>query len=180
MWMSLFVVSAMLIAVVSQASAQGAIEIGGRNAATGIFSVIVNNPDGGSDTTAVLIGATASRTTSNARWEFGGGLTLVATLSDFLDLTIVTPSAQGRINSNLIGPEENILFYAGGLIGITFLNIKVKGEGSFDDTLGAFGLRGGVEYYVSPDIAVQLEELLVFDSDGGVTNNLTLGIKLLF
>ena len=177
--MSTFVVIAMTIAFASQASAQGAIEIGGRTAITGIFSVISSAPDGGGNSDTLLLGVTVTKTTSNARWEFGGGFSVIALLSKDVDFAAITPTGQFRINSNLMGPEENFLFFAGGVAGITFTDIETS-SGSETDTLFVVGPKFGAEFYFAPNAAIQLEDTVLIDSDSGVTNNLTLGFKYLF
>ncbi len=171
----MFIVIAMTIAFASQASAQGAIEIGGRTAVTGIFSVISSAPDEGPDSDTVLLGITVTRTTANARWEFGGGFSVIAFLGDDFDATIFTPTGQFRYNSNFMGPEENILLFVGGVAGITFIDVN-----GFTDELFVVGPKFGAEYYFAPNAAIQLEDTVLIDSDSGVTNNLTLGFKYLF
>ena len=90
-----------------------------------------------------------------------------------------TPNVTIRINSNLLGPEENILAYVGFIAGVTFLDVDAD-DFSFTDEVGSFGPKFGAEYYFTSSIAVQLEDSLLFDTDGGVTNTLMLGAKLLF
>ena len=174
-WMSTFVVIAMTVAFASQASAQGAIEIGGRSAITGIFSVISSAPDAGGDSDTVLLGVTVTKTTSDGRWEYGGGFSVIALLTDDFDATIFTPTGQFRYNSNFMGPEENILLFAGGVAGITFIDVN-----GFTDELFVFDPKFGAEFYFAPNAAIQLEDTVLIDSDSGVTNNLTLGFKYLF
>ena len=165
----------MTIAFASQASAQGAIEIGGRTAVTGIFSVISSAPDEGGDSDTVLLGVTVTKTTSDGRWEYGGGFSIIALLTDDFDATIFTPTGQFRYNSNFMGPEENILLFLGAVAGITFVDVD-----GFTDELFVFGPKFGAEYYFAPNAAIQLEDTVLIDSDSGVTNNLTLGFKYLF
>ena len=176
----MFIVIAMTIAFASQASAQGAIEIGGRTAVTGIFSVISSAPDEGPDSDTVLLGITVTRTTANARWEFGGGFSVIAFLGDDFDATIFTPTGQFRYNSNFMGPEENILLFAGAVAGITFIQTRTSGLGTQSDTLFVIGPKFGAEFYFAPNAAIQLEDTVLIDSDSGVTNNMTIGFKFLF
>lgn len=171
------------MAIATTASASGELELGGRTAATANFSVLSNKPDDFSKSTTVIIGATLTRSTADVRFEYGAGLSVAATLTDLVDVTLVTPSGQVRINTDLMGPEENILLYAGFVAGVTFIEIDFSGnEGGekLTDEVGAFGPMFGAEYYFSSNLAVQLEDTVIFDTDKGVTNNLSLGIKLLF
>lgn len=171
----------------AEAFAAGAVEIGGRTAITANFGVTTQKPDtvNGFDieTSIVNLGTNITRTTDNGRWEYGAGLTVTAIIididsdafSDKQTITLFTPSAQVRINSDLLGPEENILLYAGFIAGVT-----VADYDEFDDEVGAFGPKFGAEYYFTSNIAVQLEDAFLVDTDSGITNNLSLGIKLLF
>lgn len=174
-WISLIAGIALTLAFASQASAQGGIDIGGKTAATIVFSVITNDPDPGDPTTAIIVGGTLTRTTADARWEYGAGLTVVGFLSDFGDVTLWTPSGQVRINSDLLGPEENLLAYVGFIAGVTIIDSDFG-----DDEVGAFGPKFGGEYYFSSNFAIQLEDALLFDTDDGISNTLTIGVKLLF
>lgn len=171
----------------TNAAAQGAIELGGRTAVTANFGVTTQDPDEtqGVDiqTSIVNFGTAITRTTADARWEYGAGFTVTAIIIDIdapgLDdkttVTLFTPSAQVRINSDLLGPEENFLVYAGFIAGVTIADYD-----AFDDEIGAFGPKFGAEYYFTSNIAVQLEDSLLFDTEKGITNNLSLGVKLLF
>ena len=171
----------------TQALAQGAIEIGGRTAITANFGVTTQNPDetAGVDieTSIVNLGTNITRTTDDGRWEYGAGFTVTAIIididsdafSDKTTVTLFTPSAQVRINTDLLGAEENFLVYAGFIAGVTIADYD-----SFDDEVGAFGPKFGAEYYFSQNMAVQLEDALLFDTEKGITNTLSLGIKLLF
>jgi hypothetical protein len=80
-----------------------------------------------------------------------------------------------RINSDLLGAEENFLVYAGLVGGVTFLDLDF-----YDDEAGAFGPKFGGEYYFSSRFAVQLEDVVLFDTEGGITNTMSLGVKVLF
>lgn len=187
-WMNVLVAVGTAVVITTMmfattASASGELELGGRTAATANFSVLSNKPDDFSKSTTVILGATLTRSSADVRFEYGAGLSVAATLSDFVDVTLVTPSGQVRINSNLMGPEENILLYAGFLAGVTFIEIDASGNAGgekFTDEVGAFGPKFGAEYYFSSNLAIQLEDTVVFDTEKGVTNNLTLGVKLLF
>ena len=173
---STFLVIAMTIAFAPQASAQGAIEIGGRTAITGNFSMISQDPDKGSSFTAAAIAGTVTRSTPDGIWEYGGGLAILAGEN----FTIVIPSGQGRYNFGLKGPEENLLPYLGFVVGIAFVEIDGSGPGTGSDVLGTFGPKGGVEYYFSSNIALQLEDIFVVDTKSGITNTITIGVKYIF
>ncbi len=164
------------IAFASEAAAEGAIDLGGKLALTASFSASSHHPDTGGDRTTIALGSTLSKTTADARWEYGAGILVVAALSDFGDATRVTPSGQLRINSDLLGPAENVVLYAGFIAGLIFVDIEGRGR----EEIGAFGPKLGAEYYFSSNAALQLEDTVVVDTDSGVVNNLTLGIKLLF
>ena len=173
-----------------QAFASGAVEIGGRTAVSASFGVLTQDPDkeNGVDfsTTSLNIGAELTRTTKDGRWELGAGLRIDVVVFEIeiddlpeadskTTITLFTPSAQVRINSDLLGPEENFLVYAGFIAGVTVADYE-----AFEDEVGAFGPKFGAEYYFSPNVAVQLQDALLFDTNKGVTNSLTLGIKVLF
>jgi hypothetical protein len=96
--------------------------------------------------------------------SFGGGGTTL----------IILPNAQYRINSNLLGPEENIVLYLGGSAGVAVFT------GAISKTVGSFGPRVGLEYYISPRVALQLEDSFQFDTDSGKANAVTVGVKILF
>ena len=173
--------------VSTQAVAAGAVEVGGRTAITANFGVSTQRPEKNAgveiETSIVNFGTNVTRTTDDGRWEYGAGFTVTAIIididsdafSDKTTVTLFTPSAQVRINTDLLGPEENILLYAGFIAGVTIADYD-----AFDDEVGAFGPKFGAEYYFTSNIAVQLEDAFLVDTDKGITNNLSLGIKLLF
>ncbi len=162
------------LCMASAASAEGQVEIGGKDSITGVGSVISTNPDVGEETTTLILGGSFNRTTESGRFEFGAGFTVAGLFADS-DTAVFIPSLQGRINSNLLGAEENILVYAGVLAGVAIID----GD-DFSDEVGTFGPKLGVEYYFSPKVAAQIEDTLLFDTEDGVTNSITLGIKFLF
>jgi hypothetical protein len=168
----MFAVVAKAFSFATHASAAGGIEIGGRSSATGVMTINTTTPEDGSATTTALIGGLYTKTSANARFDYGAGLSLI--LGD--DVTIFTPSFQVRINSNLMGAEENFLLYGGGVFGVAFVEVA-----DITDELVTYGLKAGLEYYFSSDIALQVEDQLLFnDSDDSNTNTITLGIKVLF
>ena len=158
----------------TSATAQNAVGIGGRTSITANLSLTTTAPDDFDDTTTLLLGGVGSYTTESARFEFGGGLTILGLFST-IDASAVSLTGQARINSDALGPEENVLLYVGGVVGVSFIEVD-----GFNDEIGIFGPKVGVEFYVTPNIAFQVEDLLVGDTEGGVTNSLTIGVKLLF
>ncbi len=156
------------------ASAQNAVGIGGRVSATAAFSVTTTAPDDFDDSTSLLLSGQAAYTTENARFEVGGGLSVFGVFST-VDASAWVLTAQGRVNSNALGPEENVLLYVGGVVGAAFVEFD-----DVNDEIGVFGPKVGAEFYVSPNTAIQIEDVLLGDTEGGITNNLTIGFKLLF
>jgi hypothetical protein len=165
-----------LVLAAQTASAQGAVDIGGKASVTALGSVTTIDPDEGEDVTALVLGGFGAYTTENGRFEVGGGLTIVGAFSDIGDAAIYSLTGQARINTDPLGPEENLLLYLGGIAGLGIL----RGDGNIDDEVGVFGPKAGLEFYVSPQTAIQVQEALLFDSEGGLSNQLTLGFKFLF
>ncbi|GEM_PF-2829708 len=163
------------------AQAQGAVDIGGTSALSVIGSVTTVDPDGGGggpgddESTAVIVGGVGSYTTTDGRFEYGAGVTIVGAFSDAGDIGIYSLSGQARVNTDLMGPEENFLLYGGAIVGLGI----VRGDGIPDDEIGQFGPKAGLEFYLSPQTAVQVQEALIFDSEGGLTNQFTLGFKII-
>jgi hypothetical protein len=195
---SLWVITAMATITAclstSVASAEG-IEIGGKTAITGNFSVTTISPQDFFDVdiniTIVYVGTSITRTTESGRWEYGAGLTIgifdvdvggSADSDDSITVGSYTPTLQVRVNTDLLGAEENFLLYAGLVAGVSFLDFNSGGgdANSNIETLGAFGPKFGIEYYFSSRFGVQLEDVLVVDTLAGVTNSLSLGVKVLF
>lgn len=163
-------------AMATSASAQGAVDVGGKLSLTALGTVTTIDPDDGDDVTALVLGGLAAYTTESGRFEYGGGLTIAGAFSDVGDAAIYSLTGQARINTDPLGPEENLLLYLGGIAGLAIL----RGDGGIDDEVGTFGPKVGLEFYVSPNTAVQVQEALLFDTEGGLTNQLTLGFKFLF
>ena len=159
----------------SAATAQNAVDIGGKSSVTGLLSVTTVDPDVGNEQTTVLFGGLAAYTTEDARWEFGGGLTIAGLIGD-IDLALYNLTVQGRINSNAFGPEENFLVYLGAIAGVGI----IRGDNNIDDEVGVFGPKLGAEFYVSPRTAVQIQDAVLFDTEDGISNQLTIGVKVLF
>lgn len=179
-WIGAAVAIAMLLAA-GQATAQTAVDIGGKTSVSGLFSVTTVDPDEGDEVTALLLGGLGAYTTEDGRFEFGGGLTVIAALADFADFTVYSLSGQARINTDALGPEENVILYAGAIAGLGILD----GDGNsaaedLDDEVGQFGPKIGAEFYISPKTAIQVQEALLFDTEGGITNQFTIGFKVLF
>lgn len=179
--------------VPSMAGAEG-IDIGGKTAVTGNFSVTTIQPQDffGVDITAtiVYVGTSITRTSATGRWEYGAGLTVgifdldVSGAGDAIpsgSVSSYTPSLQVRVNTDLLGSEENFLIYAGLVAGVTFLDFDSgAADDNETDTLGAFGPKFGAEYYFASNFAVQLENVLLLDTLAGITNSLSFGVKVLF
>ncbi len=157
--------------------AQNAVEIGGKTSVTGLFSVTTVNPDDFDDQSTILFGALAAYTTESARYEVGGGLTIAGLIAED-DFTLYSLTLEGRVNSNALGPEENVLLYLGAIAGLGI----VRGDGALDidDEIGLFGPKGGLEFYVSPNSAIQIQDAVLIDTEKGVTNQFTIGFKVLF
>ena len=169
-------VAIIAIATLGTASSANAqkVELGGRTSITAFGAVIYVDPDASDDVTTLLIGGSANYTTENARFEGGLGVTFVGIFSDFGDVQTYNPIASARVNTNLLGPEENLLLYGGGVVGVSII------RGDFEDEIGIFGPKAGVEFYVTPDVALQVEDQFLFDSEGGTQNVLQFGFKVLF
>ena len=176
MRLTIWITLAGLVLAVSTANAQGASEIGGKVALTVLGSVTTIDPDDGEDVTALILGGTGSYTSESGRFEFAGGLTIVGAFSDIGDAAIYSLTGQARVNTDPLGPEENLLLYAGGIAGLGIL----RGDGNIDSEEGVFGPKVGMEFYLTPRTAIQVQEALLFDTAGGLSNQLTLGFKFLF
>jgi hypothetical protein len=141
--------------------------------------------------TAWTIGATYGYITPGALFEFGGSLFLVASgLGGDNEFVAVSPAATGRINTPAFGPTRNMLFYAGGNVGLTYFAIEVQdGTGGTDveeSTVFSTGPKGGFEAFVTPRVAIQIEDAFTFnfgsDADllGKYVNRVSIGAKILF
>jgi hypothetical protein len=174
-------IASLVMGVASQAGAAGQVEIGGKKSVTAAVSVSTTDTDlAEDDFTTMLISGSFGYTTQNGRHEFAGALSVFGVFSDSADLTVWLPNAQYRINSNLLGPNENVLVYIGAVAGAGFIDFDAGSDGEFDDQYGAFGPKVGAEFYVSPTVAVQIEDVFLFDTEDGTTNALTIGLKVLF
>lgn len=165
-----------LLLAASAANAGGAADVGGKLNLTVLGTVTTIDPDGADDLTAVVLGGTAGYTTQSGRFEVAGGATIAGSFSDLADAAIYSLTGQARINSDPLGPEENLLLYLGGIAGVGIL----RGDGDIDSEEGTFGPKAGLEFYVTPNTAVQVQDAVLFDTAGGITNQLTLGFKFLF
>ena len=156
------------------------IDIGGRTAISANFSLnTINADDLDDDINVIFFTTQLTRTTESGRFEFGGGLTVAGTITDDVETSTTTLSALARINSDPLGPEENIILYGGFLTGVTFIVFEF-GDFEDDDEVGAFGPKFGAEYYITPNVALQLEDTLIVDTEKNVTNTLAIGAKYLF
>ena len=174
---TIIITAALTVAALLQsgmAQAQNAVGIGGRTSVTGNLSVVTSNPDVGDDSTTLTLQGIGAYTTEDARWEIGVGLTILGLFADE-DFGIYVPAVEGRINSDALGPEENIILYAGVVMGVTIIDSDV-----IEDELFAGGPKFGGEFYVSPNSAIQIQDTVLIDTDQSVTNNFTVGFKYLF
>ncbi len=156
------------------------IDLGGRIGVAANFSLTtLNRDDLDDDINVVFFSTTVTRTTESGRFEFGGGLSVAGTITDDIETSATTLSGLVRVNTDPVGPEENVVFYAGFLAGVTFMKFEF-GNFDEDDELGAFGPKFGAEYYFTPNLALQLEDTLIVDTDKNVSNTLAIGAKYLF
>ncbi len=159
------------------ARAAGDIDIGGRTGLTLLTSLISIIPETQEATHTLLVGGTATWTTPGGRHEFAGGLTVVAIFGGGIDTQTYIPNFQYRLNSNLLGPEDNWLLFVGGTVGASFIV-----NPGFEQTLATFGPKFGAEYYFNRNVALQLQDIVLWDSGGTgqINNSLTIGLKVLF
>ena len=129
------VLMAATLGLASSAQAAGDVEIGGKMSLTAVAAVATTNPDEGDDSTTLLLGGTGAYTTANGRFELGAGLQIIGLFADS-DFAIYSPRIEGRVNSNLLGAEENILVYGGAVAGAAFLRSDF-----LDDEFGNLGGR---------------------------------------
>ena len=169
-----------LVSWATTASAQNAIGVGGRTSITANFALISANPDIGGKTDNIVVGASIAYTTESARFEIGGGVNILGLFADGFDLGVYTISGEGRINTNALGPDENILLYAGAIAGVSIIDIDAGPGLSFTDEVFVVGPKIGGEFYITPNTAIQLQDAFLVDSEGGTTNNLTIGFKFVF
>lgn len=156
------------------------VSLGGRTAAT-VNASILN--DDIQDTT-ITASASVSRVTPSGRFEFGASFVYIGFQigADDVDPTsIFVPSGTLRVNTNPMGPEENIVAYLGGQIGVAILESEF-----LDEARVAGGPRAGIEFYITPDVALQAEYLALLQEDPIdpdevlVTNTILLGLRVLF
>ena len=152
------------------------VDIGGRVSVVGNLAVVSQRPDEFGDTDTLIIGTTLNYTTPDARFELGAGLQIIGLFGDdFDEIGLYTPSFQVRINSDLMGPEENVLVYLGFIAGATIIDSDI-----LEDEIGVFGPKFGGEFYITPSVALQIEDQVLADTEDGVTNNFLVGFKYLF
>ena len=149
----------MVILSSTAALAIGEIAIGGKTTATIVANVTSTNPDIGDSTDTLVVGSTLGYVTPTARFEYAVGLFIVADFDGVFQT--YSPVAEARVNTNLLGSEENILFYVGGIVGMSIIAF-----GDFDTEYNTtYGGKAGAEYYFSPNVAMQLEDRLQWDDD---------------
>jgi len=179
-WIGVLGALALMVSA-GQATAQGPIDIGGKASISAIGTITTQDPDEGGEFTSIVIGGLGAYTTQDGRFEFGGGLTISSIIADAggqdFDFTTYSLTGEGRVNTNPMGPEENMIFYVGALAGLSLIDTNLP---NVDEELGIFGPKFGGEFYVAPDMAIQIQDAVLFDTEKGVTNQLTIGFKLLF
>jgi len=137
------------------------------------------------------VGVTYGFITPGALFEFGASMFFLASgLGGDNELVSFTPAATARINTPAFGPTRNMLFYAGGNVGATYFAIEVPtGSGGTeieDSLLLSVGPKGGFEAFVTPRVAIQIEDAFTFnlgsDADlfGKYVNRISIGAKILF
>ena len=137
------------------------------------------------DTTVLVAGLDGTYITPGTRFEVGAGVLVTSFFTDDITVAVYTPNVTGRVNSNFLGAEENILIYGGGNFGVTISDVDVAGYDDTDEEI-AGGPMIGIEYYFNSDIAVQLEDsLYLFDDpldeeDIGIRNIISIGVKFVF
>jgi len=163
------------------AYAQGPIDIGGKTA------MVVNGAiDSGNDGTSLSLNIEGTYVFPGGTYEVGAGIGFFGTgVGKDGGIGSISPNVTARINSPMIGPEENILFYAGANLGftVTIIDQPITSEVT-RETDASGGPRFGVEYYFSPQIAVQLEDRITFSKDPAgdntTDNRISVGVRLLF
>jgi len=118
----------------------------------------------------------------SGRFEFGAGVVASGTVGGDFETFFLAPSVSARVNSDPLGPNENVVLYAGGFLGFTSVFISAPGF-SDSETIFSVGPRIGVELYLTPTVAVQLrEEFTIYggsDLTGDFQNRLSIGFRFL-
>ena len=157
------------------------VELDGKIAASALFALDVDSGESG-DAQGTL-NASLSKVFMDGHVEAGGSF-----ISSFSkDFGAYFLGATSRYNLAPMGPEENIVLYAGVNFGVSIFTFSFGGIDETEATVSG-GPKFGVEYYFSPRVAVQLEDAITFyeeqnplgGSDTVVQNTLSLGFRLLF
>ena len=129
------------------------LDLGGKTAVT-IFGSVISTDDPFGDVSTILSGGIdGAWIMPSGRFEFGAGVVASGVLSDAVDIFFLAPSVSARVNTDPLGPDENVVLYAGGFMGFTSIFLDSDSETVFN-----IGPRVGVEFYVTPTVAVQLQE----------------------
>ncbi len=168
-----------LLAHVSAGNAEP-ISIGGKKAVAMAASIGSNR-----DSTDISIYMAGSWIAPNGIFEGGFGL-LVAGAGIGKDtwLLINMPSVTARVNTPLLGPEENMLFYLGGDVGVTLLIAHAAGATNSTTNVSG-GPKIGFEYYMSPRTALQIQDSVTLQEGTAGnsidwTNRVSVGFRVLF
>ena len=162
------------------AEAGEAIELGGKKAVTVLAAIAAESEFA---STALVGSADFAYITESARFEIGGGIRAIGLLAGPALLTGYFPYVGARVNSNLFGAEENMLVYAGIVGGIGIFKVDADDD---DDSKTAFraGPRIGFEYYLTPRVALRLDNLLTVGTGAedkiSVGNTTSFGARFLF
>lgn len=181
-----FLAFVVLVASIAAGSAFAGepIERSGKNSVSAYGSLDTTDSDELDDVTNTFsAGIEGTHIFEGGTFEVGAGVVFVGALADLAELWIVNPRATARINSPLFGPEENILFYAGGNVGGTYIEVDA-GDLDVDEFIFSAGPRIGLEVYISPTVALQVDDSLTFnagdDTGDSISNRVSIGLKILF
>ena len=108
-------------------------------------------------------------TTGSGRHQFGVDLLVIATSSD----PYFFPVATYRMNSDLFGPGDSMLLYGGAAVGASVQQNR-------NSQTAVIGPLFGYEWYFTKFLALQLEDQVHFETDGGMQNHLIGSVKFVF
>jgi len=169
-----------LLAAAPPARAGEPIELGGRKAVSVLAAVNAESQFA----SATLVGsADFAYVTRSARFELGGGIRAVGLLAGPAVLAAYFPYLTGRVNTNLFGPEQNMLFYGGINVGAGIFTIDADEDDESSINFAA-GPRFGFEYYFSPRVALRIDNTITvgqgIEDEIAISNTLSLGARVLF
>ena len=173
------VLSACLL-LVPQANAGEPIELGGKKAVTVLAAVTAESEFA----SATLVGsADVAYITKSARFEISGGIRAVGLLAGPGRFAAYFPYVGARVNSNLFGPEENMIVYFGANAGVGIFTVDVDDD---DESEVAFraGPNFGIEYYLTPRFALRLDNAVSIGTGAedsvSASNTTSFGARFLF